>query len=82
MALQFRQATAIQDRHMDFLYSLPAVQGAGVGTSKRNTKRVVIQVFVSRPLTRAERQRFPKVLEGIPLEIVVTGEIHTLPARH
>lgn len=80
MARQIDKATGVKDRHMEFLYSLPAVQGAGVGVSKRRPMRVVIQVFVSRRLTRAERQKFPKVLEGVHLEIVVTGEIHTLPS--
>jgi hypothetical protein len=41
----------------------------------------VIQVFVSRRLTKTERQKFPKVLEGVHLEIVETGEIRTLPSR-
>ena len=75
------KAAGVKDRHMEFLYSLPAVQGAGVGVSRRSSRRVVIQVFVSRSLTRVERRRFPKVLESVPLEIVETGEIHTLPTR-
>jgi len=81
MARQMDKAAGVKDRHMEFLYSLPAVQGAGVGVSKRSPRRVVIQVFVSRSLTRVERQKFPTVLEGVPLEIVETGEIHTLPSR-
>jgi hypothetical protein len=81
MAQQIDHATDIKDRHMDLLYGLPAVQGAGIGVSKRNTRRVVIQVFVNRRLTRAERQKFPKALEGVPVELVETGEIHTLPLR-
>jgi len=78
MAEQTDQATVIKDRHMDFLYGLPAVQGAGVGVSKRNAKRVVIQVFVGRRLTRVERQKFPKSLESVPVELIETGEIHPL----
>ena len=80
MARQIDQATAVKDRHMDSLYALPAVQGAGVGVSKRDSKRVVIQVFVSRQITRTERRKFPKALEGVPVEILETGGIHTLPA--
>jgi len=80
MTRQMDKAAGVKDRHMDFLYSLPAVQGAGVGVSKRRPRRVVIQVFVSRSLTKAERQKFPKVIEGVPLEIVETGEIRTLPS--
>lgn len=81
MAPQTEQAIAVQERHMDFLYKLPAVVGAGVGVSRRDPKRVVIQVFTSRRLTRSERQKFPKTLEGIRLEIKVTGPVHTLPAQ-
>lgn len=80
MAQQIDQATAVKDRHMDFLYRLPGVQGAGIGVTKRDSKRAVIQVFVGRRLTKTERQKFPKTLEGVPVEILETGELHPMPA--
>ena len=81
MDRRITQATVIKDRHMDFLYTLPAVQGAGIGLAKRNPRQPVIQVFVSRRLQQVERRKFPKVLEGVPVEILVTGAFHTAPAK-
>jgi len=81
MNAAMERATLVKDRHIDFLLSLPAVQGAGISLAKGSSKRVVIQVFISRSLTSAEKRKFPKSLERIPVQTIVTGAIHTLPDR-
>lgn len=72
------EATAAKDRHMDKLFKLPAVVGGGVGTSKKHPDKAVIQIFVSRRLKNRERKLFPARLEGIPVEIVITGTFRSL----
>lgn len=74
-----QEAAAIKDRHIDSLFRLPKVVGAGVGASKQNPRQPVIQVFVERKLTDKEHRRFPKILENVPVVIVVTGPFRALP---
>lgn len=76
-----RDATAIKDRHIDRLFALPGVVGAGVGTSKKHPGKAVIQIYVDRPLKAKERRSFPKALEGVPVEVQETGPIRTLPKK-
>ena len=75
-----KEASAVKDRHIDSLFKLPAVDGARVGVSKKHPGKAVIQIYITRALTRKERRSFPKVLEGIPVEIQKTGPIRALPA--
>lgn len=67
------KAMVIQDANDQFLTCLPAVVGDGVGGSETAP---IITVFVSRPLTPHEAEEFPTTLDGIPVEVDVTG-----PAR-
>ena len=73
------EATAVKDRHIDFLLGLPAVVGAGIGVSGKHPGKAVIQVYVSRKLTGKERRGFPRQLEGVPLEITKTGAFRAPP---
>jgi hypothetical protein len=74
-----KEATAVKDRHIDFLLGLPAVVGAGIGTSRKHPGKAVIQVYVGRRLTGKERRGFPRQLEGVPLEITKTGAFRAPP---
>jgi hypothetical protein len=68
-----KRATEVKDRHIDAIMALPAVVGAGIGASTRQPDEVAILLYLSRALKPRERRRFPQVLEGIPVETVVTG---------
>jgi hypothetical protein len=73
------EATAVKDRHIDFLLGLPGVVGAGIGASKKHPGKAVIQLYLSRKLTARERRVFPRQLEGVPVEIVKTGAFRAPP---
>jgi hypothetical protein len=75
-----QEATAVKERHIDFLLGLPAVVGAGIGTSNKHPGKAVIQVFVRRRLIAKERRAFPSHLEGVPVRIIKTGSFRALPA--
>lgn len=74
------EATAVKDRHIDFLLGLPGVVGAGIGASKKHPGKAVIQLYVSRRLTSRERRAFPRQLEGVPVETIKTGVFRAPPA--
>ncbi len=74
-----RQATEVKDRNLEKLFKLPQVVGAGVGFSSKHPDQPVIQVYVSRQPSARQMRQFPKSLEGIPVEIVVTGPVKALP---
>jgi virginiamycin B lyase len=67
----------IKDRYDDFLLGLPEAVGHGVGYSKSGSGKVVIRLLL-RKLTDAARRSAPSALEGIPVEIVESGEIRSL----
>mgnify|MGYP001566146731 CR=1 FL=1 len=81
MDRQVEKATEVKERHVSSLMALPAVVGAGVGVSKKDPGQAAIQVFVRRALTKKERRAFPKVLEGVPVEIVQSGEFRARTPR-
>ncbi len=72
------QAQQIKDRNDEFLFSLPEVVGHGVGFSRASPGELVIQLYVRQRGEQARRAA-PPSLEGIPLEVVETGEIYALP---
>ena len=76
-----KQASAVKALHAEHLFRLPAVVGHGVGLSKEPPRKPIIEVYVSHRLTDSERDAFPKELDGVPVEIVVTGPIRTLPKQ-
>ncbi len=76
-----RDATAVKERHEKSLFGLPAVVGVGVGASKNDASKAAIQIFVSRSLRRKERAQFPRILEGVPVDIVLTGPVQARPRR-
>ena len=74
-----KDATAVKDRHIDRLSRLPAVVGVGVGASDQHPGKAVILIYVSRKLKEKERRAFPRQLEGVPVEIEVSGPFVALP---
>jgi hypothetical protein len=68
----------VLERHRDVLQALPGVVGSGLGQDRSLDLMggYVIQVFVQSaphvgPVTRAAGA----ILEGLPLEVLVTGEV-------
>lgn len=72
---EVRRVTAIKEKHEARLLKLPGVAGAGVGASSSEPGKAAIHLFVSRELTNIERDKFPKSLDGVAVEIKVTGPI-------
>lgn len=68
-------AIAVQERHTDALLLISGVVGTGIGRSEQ-TGRVVIQVYLEQATPELERA-IPQELEGIPIEVVVTGAFET-----
>ncbi len=75
------RATAVKDRHIARLMALPAVVGAGIGMSSHQPGDAAIIVYVERELKSRERRKFPKELEGVPVEIYVSGPIKERPRK-
>jgi hypothetical protein len=65
---------AVLERHTDFLMSLPGVVGTAVG---RCQEKPCIKVFVVKKSSELTRQ-IPSKLEGFPVVLEETGEIHSL----
>ncbi len=74
-----KEATAVKERHEKELFRLPAVVGAGVSASTREPGKAAILLYVGRKLTKKERRTFPKELEGVPVEIYLSGPIQARP---
>lgn len=69
------RAADVKERHADRLMANPGVVGAGVGVMQSGTPGVVV-------LTRHPGVAgIPADLEGVPVEVVVTGEISAIPAH-
>ena len=78
MSRLVKEAAAVKTRHMDSLFRLPAVVGAGIGLSKDAPRKPVIEVYLSRALEDEQRRKFPKALDGVPVVLVETGPIRAL----
>jgi hypothetical protein len=63
----------VKRRYGDFLFGLPEVVGHGVGYSRTELGQPVILLFVKKA-TSIARQAAPKLVEGVPVELVETGE--------
>jgi|SRR5579863_4691709 len=69
-------ALQVKDKYDDYLLTLPEVVGHGVG--KDADGHAVITLFL-RQATDAARQAAPTALQGIPVQLLETGEFHTTP---
>jgi hypothetical protein len=70
-AISQREALAVQNRHTDKLMKLDGVVGVGLGTNAGG--QFVIKVMV-KDEAAAKNPLIPKQLEGVPVEVTVTGE--------
>lgn len=70
-----RDIVAVKDRHERELLNLSGVVGVGIGECK---KKPCIRVFVEKRTPELER-RIPKQIEGIDVDVEVTGPIKRLP---
>jgi hypothetical protein len=69
------RAAEVKERHVDRLMANPDVVGAGVGVTQDGKPGVIILT------KRAGVVGVPTELEGVPMEVVVTGEIFAIPAH-
>jgi hypothetical protein len=76
----------VQQRHQDELLRYPNVVGVAPGFRSRKGKPTgesCLVVYVSRKVPRKELKRdqiLPRTLDGIPVDVVETGEVRILPA--
>jgi hypothetical protein len=81
---EYEHVKAVKARNRDRLLALPYVVGVGVGpksTGGREAGPLVIRVYVSEkvpPERLAEGQRIPAEVEGVPTEVIETGEVRLL----
>lgn len=76
--MSWEKVQGIVKRHQEQLLSIPGVVGVSTGVQKKANERVFcIKVYCSRPLKRGgiERQELPNEIEGVPVEMVVSGDI-------
>jgi len=69
------RAAEAKERHVDRLMVNPDVVGAGVGVTQDGRPGVIILT------KRAGVAGVPTELEGVPVEVVVTGEIFAIPVH-
>ncbi len=65
---------AIQSRNEDRILTMPNVVAIGIG---REGSRYVFRVYVSK-MTPAARTAVPQAIEGVPVEIIESGEFRAL----
>jgi hypothetical protein len=72
----FDETVSIQDQYESQIMSLPGVVGVGIGECDREP---CLKVFVTEITSELENQ-IPQELDGVKVDIVVTGPIEALPA--
>lgn len=70
-----KEASAVKSRNQALIWSLPAVNGVGIGGSCKHQSQAVIHIYTDRDLSKDEKQKFPSELEGVP---VIVEEIGTI----
>jgi hypothetical protein len=68
----FERVKAVQERHTDRLMSIEGVEGTAVGLDENGQHQV--RVFTARQGVGG----IPRNLEGVPVEVVVTGKFYAL----
>ncbi|HEY4673263.1 MAG TPA: hypothetical protein VIH03_03770 [Nitrososphaerales archaeon] len=66
-----RKANEVKEKYVNQLKKLPDVIGVGVTGSEHDARIVVFVLRVRKDLT----QKLPKVLDGVPVEVLETGRI-------
>ena len=67
-------AGKVKDRNEKAIFNFQGVVAVGVGLADHTSDQAVINVFTTRPFTEMKRV-IPKKLEGIPIQIIETGDI-------
>ena len=71
-----REIVGVQDRHTPALMSQDIVVGTAVGLSENGT--LVLKVYTKEPLLGHE---VPESLDGVPVEVEVTGEFRAMKSK-
>ncbi len=69
----FERVKAVQEEHTERLMAIEGVEGTAVGLDRDN--RPAVKVFTAGPGVRG----IPKTLDGVPVEVTVTGKFYALP---
>ena len=69
----FERVREVQERHTRRLMAIKGVEGTAVGREKND--RLAVKVFTARPGIGG----IPDVLDGVPVDVVVTGKFYALP---
>jgi hypothetical protein len=81
------QVTAVQQRHQDFLLSIPHVVGIGIGfatAAGSPTQELSLVVMVDQKLpddALPPEYRIPKEIEGVRVDVQETGAFTAGPAE-
>jgi hypothetical protein len=77
---QMARINAVQQRYSDFLMSMPHVVGIGIGFATTDgvmTQQLSLVVMVDQKLPDEQlppEQRIPRELDGVRVDVQVTGE--------
>lgn len=81
MKMDYERATAVAEKYKKQILALPGVVGISTGVRRESGEAYFcIKVYLSKPVERGELddKRIPWRLEGVPVDIIVTGEIIAL----
>jgi len=66
--------TRVKEKHEEMLFAIPEVAGTGVGIADPVYGGLLIEVYV-RKLTPAVERAIPRLLDGVPVRVIETGDI-------
>ncbi len=69
----FDRVREVQERHTDRLMAMNGVEGTAIGINQND--QLAVKVFTAGPGVRG----IPQELDGVPVQVVVTGKIYALP---
>ncbi|NQT00945.1 MAG: hypothetical protein HQ580_02870 [Planctomycetes bacterium] len=69
----FERVRDVQERNTDRLLAMDGVEGTAIGYNQND--RLAIKVFTAGPGVRG----IPQTLDGVPVQVVVTGKFYALP---
>lgn len=78
MNVDWDEVKRVAERYREQILSLPGVVGVSTGVLRESGEaQPCIRVYLSSPAERGEfkDQRVPLQLEGVPVDVVVTGKI-------
>jgi len=69
----FERVKEVQERHTNDLIAMDGVEGTAIGFNEND--RLAVKVFTARPGVGG----IPKSLDGVPVQVVVSGKFYALP---